>query len=230
VDTHKGSDPSEGVDEQDLSRPSDSESQFPTMMDRIGRSCAPEGPNYQDTLQSIGLELSTTIIDAQTKSEQPDPSEDGDEQSSLPTTVFKLSLPIRTTSEQNTQNVFLTSGLQNNPSEDTENGNKKVTTEVTRYNTRRLGSKTWECYTCNRDATEIIYITSSKGPELGVLEPEVSDMLIPVCTKEPCVTRGNALVEKYWTSGVPDSATTSCEDCQNNSRLKLCDVCRCVSK
>jgi len=141
-----------------------------------------------------------------------------------------FSLPIRTVSEQKSQKHTLPSSASNTPEKDPESGNKQVTTLVSRYSTLHLGSKTWKCQICNQNAAELIHITSSTRPELGVSGSGVSDMLIPVCTFDACVTRGNALVESVWTSGVPDSGTTSCESCGNRSKMKLCAGCRITCK
>ncbi|KAE9374595.1 hypothetical protein N431DRAFT_455337 [Stipitochalara longipes BDJ] len=143
MDTQKISDPSEGLNDQG------------TLQLRIpvanhdghcGKSGPSNTPNHLDLLQPTASKLSVTVIDSQKK---PDQSKNCKEQNPLQTTTSNFSLPIRTVSQQIPQKPPSPSGIQKIPSDDPEQGNKVVTTLVTRYSTRRLGSTTWKCQICN---------------------------------------------------------------------------------
>jgi len=187
-----------------------------------------EGLGGQNPFQSTASQSNlATMMDKERKSE---PSESPNQKNSLRATVFNLSLPIRTVSENFPQELAPPPGRSDTLEEDPESGSRKVTTLVSRYSTLHLGSKSWTCQTCNQKAAELIHLTSSKRPELGDIGSAVSDLLIPVCTSHACVTQGNALVESLWICGAPDSETTSCESCGNKSRMKLCAGCRLTRK
>jgi hypothetical protein len=114
-------------------------------------------------------------------------------------------------------------------SESSEENNKAFTTLATRYSASHLCSK-MRCNICGGKATDMIHITSTPRPVLGVFESAVTDTLIPVCEVGLCDTRGNAIVHRFCKYGLPKLETTTYETCGGKSKMKLCAGCRFTHK
>jgi hypothetical protein len=147
---------------------------------------------------------------------------------------FDFTLPIR--SVPRTLPTEKTPPHGDIKSENFEKNRKRFsTTLIKKYNIRRLGSTVWPCNKCKRNATDLIHASGTTLPALGTFGSSTSDALIPVCQKEACIVQANSMAESFVETGFDNPnpstpGTTSCQNCGNQSRMKLCAGCRFTCK
>lgn len=134
-----------------------------------------------------------------------------------------LTLPYRGPAPHSAPLSATSQNFAYHPSRIPSDPNKIFRTHVVNmYKTDRLGSKTWSCQVCGKGATKVYHSATSLLSPLG---SNLIDELIFTCNAPRCSNYGSDLANHFGKHQIPESAATSCENCDRRSNVKLCGGC-----
>ncbi|KAH6715238.1 hypothetical protein BKA61DRAFT_604005 [Leptodontidium sp. MPI-SDFR-AT-0119] len=134
-----------------------------------------------------------------------------------------LTLPYRGPAPHSAPLSATSQNFAYHPSRIPSDPNKIFRTHVVNmYKTDRLGSKTWSCQVCGKGATKVYHSATSLLSPLG---SNLIDELIFTCNAPRCSNYGSDLTNHFGKHQIPESAATSCENCDRRSNVKLCGGC-----
>lgn len=93
---------------------------------------------------------------------------------------------------------------------------------VNTYKAERLGSRTWDCRSCQKPATTLYHSSTS------ILLPRESalvDNLVATCSSSLCTRQASEMAQYLGQTAVQTSRPTHCQNCGNSSNLNLCGAC-----
>ncbi|KAH7321484.1 hypothetical protein BKA65DRAFT_81989 [Rhexocercosporidium sp. MPI-PUGE-AT-0058] len=137
-------------------------------------------------------------------------------------TTQTLTLPYRGPAPRPTPLNATSQNFAYHPSIPVEPNKVFRTHVINTYKTDRLGSKAWNCQVCGKGATKVYHSAASLLSPLG---SSLIDELIFTCNAPRCSNYGSDLANHFGKHQFPESAATSCENCDRRSNVKLCGGC-----